>query len=67
MDAPGCETLPMSECSDPKIRLRCPTRCSQRLRSDNEIVNLSGNKIQWYDSNLLKTFFMILHPHNSPK
>ena len=62
MDAPGCETLPMYECSDAKTRLRCPTRCSQRLRSDNEIVNLRGNKIQWYDSNLLKTFLLDFTP-----
>merc|ERR1719249_489363 len=36
MDAPGCEYAPTSECSDPKFRLRCPIRCSQRLGSGLE-------------------------------
>merc|ERR1719312_2201137 len=44
MDAPGCEWLPKDECSDPKTRLRCPTRCSQGLGSNNEMLNLRGNK-----------------------
>merc|ERR1719209_1638493 len=42
MDAPGCEWLALDECSDPKTRLRCPTRCAQRLGSDNEMLNLRG-------------------------
>ena len=54
MDAPGCEYAPTSECGDPKFRLRCPIRCSQRLGSGNEMLNLRGNKVEWCDSNLLK-------------
>ena len=52
MDAPGCEYAPTSECSDAKFRLRCPIRCSQRLGSGNEILDLRGNKVQWGYSNL---------------
>merc|ERR1719283_174125 len=39
MDAPGCEYAPTSECSDPKFRLRCPIRCSQRLGSDQQLTS----------------------------
>merc|ERR1719430_1418675 len=45
MDAPGCEWLPKDECSDPKTRLRCPTRCVQGLGSDNEMLNLRGGNL----------------------
>jgi len=41
MDAPGCEYAPTSECSDPKFRLRCPIRCSQRLGSDQQLTSNS--------------------------
>ena len=52
MDERSCSMAPMRWCDQyPSFAKKCPQKCHGE--PDNEMLNLRGKKVEWYDSNLL--------------